>query len=96
MNIKNQGIISQLEDINHQNASSIEYDDAVEKGDFYTAKNAEADKFHHYVKSRIDAGYFDTLEKELIKPIESISIDDFAETFGYENIAKQDLETQKI
>lgn len=91
----NQGIAGQISDINHQNSLSAVMDDAVVKGDFFTAKNAEQDRFHSYVKSRVDAGYYDTIEAEIIDPIKEMSEDEFAEAFGYKNMSKQELSDRK-
>lgn len=92
---QNQGIAGQISEINHQNALGKIMDEAVEAGDFYTAKNAEQDKFHSYIKSRVDAGYFDVLEKELIDPIKDMSEDEYADVFGYQNKTKEELKQRK-
>lgn len=91
----NQGIAGQISDINHQNTLGGVLDEAAAQGDFFTAKNAEQDKFHSYIKSRVDAGYYETLERELIDPIKEMSDEEFGETFGYKNMSKQDLAERK-
>ena len=91
----NQGIAGQISDINHQNALGGVLDEAAAKGDFFTAKNAEQDKFHSYIKSRVDAGYYDTIESELIDPISEMTDEEFGEAFGYKNMSKQDLSDRK-
>ena len=91
----NQGIAGQISDINHQNTLGGVLDEAAAQGDFFTAKNAEQDKFHSYIKSRVDAGYYETLESELIDPIKEMSDEKFGETFGYKNMSKQDLAERK-
>lgn len=92
---QNQGIAGQISEINHQNALGKVMDEAAKAGDFHTAKNAEQDRFHSYVKSRVDAGYFETLNDELIAPIEKLSDEEFGETFGYTNMSKEDLAKRK-
>lgn len=91
----NQGIAGQISDINHQNTLGGVLDEAAAQGDFFTAKNAEQDKFHSYIKSRVDAGYYETLESELIDPIKEMSDEEFGEAFGYKNMSKQDLAERK-
>lgn len=91
----NQGIAGQISDINHQNTLGGVLDEAAAQGDFFTAKNAEQDKFHSYIKSRVDAGYYETLESELIDPIKEMSDEEFGEAFGYKNMSKQDLAKRK-
>jgi len=92
---QNQGIAGQISEINHQNALGKVMDEAARAGDFHTAKNAEQDRFHSYVKSRVDAGYYETLNDELINPIEKLSDEEFGETFGYTNMSKEDLAKRK-
>ena len=91
----NQGIAGQISDINHQNTLGGVLDEAAAKGDFFTAKNAEQDKFHSFVKSRVDAGYYDTLESEIIDPIKNMPDEEFGEAFGYKNMSKQELSDRK-
>ena len=94
---QNQGIVSQIGDINHQNSLTDGYDAAVESGDHYTAKNLEDDKFHSFIKSRIDSGYYDSLESELVKPIKDMTDDEFKESFGYGDklISNEELSDRK-
>ena len=65
---QNQGVESQIRHINHQNASLVEYDEAVLNEDHYTAHNMKDDAIHSSIVSRIDAGMFDTIHAELVDP----------------------------
>ena len=48
-----------------------------------------------YVKSRVDAGYHSTLRSELIDPIKNLTPEEFGESFGYENMTKEELQERQ-
>jgi hypothetical protein len=67
-------------------------DAAIERGDFYEAKNLESDEFINFVQSRIDGGHFWTIEEELAKGVQSMTTEEFAEAFGYDvNMSTEEL-----
>lgn len=96
-NIKNkEGLASDLYHMNIISSLSNEMDQAVQDGDFLTAKTASNDIKHNYYKSRIDSGNKDSIEKELFEPIEKMSSSDFGEQFGYgDNRSDADLSKRK-
>jgi hypothetical protein len=88
---KGQGIESQISHMNHQAAVNAEYDAAVLGEDHYTAKNMEQDAAFLGIKARVDAGFHDTIYDELVTPIEKMSPQEFATTYGYENMTEQQI-----
>lgn len=80
-----QGIASQIGDINHQNSTGVEFDNATLNGDHFTAHNMQHDSYHMHAKSRLDAGIpIDMIIKETIEPTEKMSASEFAEQYGYD------------
>ena len=43
------------------------------------------------IKARVDAGFHDTIYDELVAPIEKMSPQEFATTYGYENMTEQQI-----
>lgn len=67
-----------------QYSSKKEIDNSIATGDFVTAKNAEHDILHAYVKNRVDSGFESSIEDDLLNPIQNMDTKTFSETFGYE------------
>jgi hypothetical protein len=59
-------------------------DMALATGDVFAYKNAEFDQFKNYVKSRLDADRYDTLQTEL-DDLKNLDKDELAKTFGIES-----------
>ena len=78
-----------------QYSSKKEGDAAMATGDFYTAKNAQHDIFHSYVKNAEDSGFGDKVETDLIDPILKMDDKTFNENFGDPSWTDKDTKERK-
>lgn len=70
-------------------------DKAAELNDMFKYKNAENDAFVGYVLGRTEAGMYDAIEGDIIKTVSSMTNDEFAEEFGYENMTDEEITQRK-
>lgn len=78
-----------------QYSSKKEGDAAMSTGDFYTAKNAEHDILHSYVKNAEDSGFGDKVETDIIDPILQMDDKTFNENFGDPSWTDKDTKERK-
>ena len=77
------------------NTTQDKLDAALAEGSMKKAKDAEFDQFHAYVGNKLELGRFNEIEDELAKQISSLSNEEFAQQFGYENMSDSELSKRK-
>lgn len=75
--------------------ASQKMDKAAELNDMFKYKSAENDAFVGYVLGRTEAGMYDAIEGDIVKTVSSMTNDEFAEEFGYENMTDEELTQRK-
>ena len=71
-------------------------DGFVEAGDFKRAKDADSDMAFSFFKARYDTGRFQDSVDDMVNGIESMSVDDFRNAFGYDStVSDTELEKRK-
>jgi len=72
-----------------------EYSKAVDANNVFETKNIENDVIHSFIMSRIEGGFGADLKEELGDVIDNMSDNDFAETFGYEELGTDELQERR-
>jgi predicted kinase len=76
--------------------ASKRYDAAVERGDMFEAKSAEHDVLFAMTAARHEAGLAGNFKTDLTKHIDSLTDEQFADTYGYTNKTAEELQARKI
>jgi len=75
--------------------ASKRYDAAVERGDMFEAKSAEHDVLFAMTAARHEAGLAGNFKTDLVRHIDSLTDEQFADTYGYTNKTAEELQARK-
>ena len=79
-------ILDQFKNASVNYATTQQRDEALARGDFFEAKNAESDKLFSFIKTRDNLGLLNDAKEQYSTMIKNMDNETFAKIFGYDKI----------